>query len=364
MLAEYGLIGWLFLTIIFTYLMWAAYATWVNTTEKGLQEALPRALALSSLLVLLLVSNAGFPWRLATTGALFALSLAILAASDIRLGHAIPLVSRALKWSPRASSLALVATGILSALAIFIAQQAIECESKIVRAIKIALTISQSGKATDPRWGDLKAEMLRLIRDGIAINPHYRKLTPTVADAMANWGDWENASWIWESVSESRPNVVALLANVTRAEIQIGNFPKAEQCLNRAIHIQPDSISLKTLQMMLWARTGREREAGIRAKELLHTQGITQDLVRTAYFLGMSNGDANLAIDAMEVRIKTWPEQAMDGWLKLGNIYASPELHNDEMALQSYRAAIDATEPQYKDSMRALIPRRFHAKLL
>lgn len=363
MLAEYGLIGWLFLTIIFTYLMWAAYVTWVNTTEKGLQEALPRALTLSSLLVLLLVSNAGFPWRLAATGALFALSLAILAASDLRLGHAMPLASRVLKWSPRASSLALVATGILSALAIFIAQQAIECESKIVRAIKIALTISQSGKATDPRWGDLKAEMLQLIREGIAINPHYRKLTPTVADAMANWGDWKNASWIWGSVSESRPNVVALLANVARAEIQIGNFPKAELNLHRAIHIQPDSISLKTLEMLLWVQTGREREAGIRAKELLHAQGITQDLVRTAYYLGMRNRDAALAIEAMKVRITTWPEQAMDGWLKLGNIYASPELHNDEMAIKSYRAALDATEPQYKDSMRALIPRRFHAEL-
>ena len=43
-------------------------------------------MALCSLLTLLMVSNAGFPWRLASTGLIFALSVAILAASDARLG--------------------------------------------------------------------------------------------------------------------------------------------------------------------------------------------------------------------------------------------------------------------------------------
>lgn len=363
LMAEYGLVGWIFLVSIFSYLMWAAYATWANSTEKALQEAIPRALTLSSLLVLLLVSNAGFPWRMATTGALFALSLSVLAASDLRLGQQSPVLWRAIHWQPRFSSWALAATGFLSALAIFIAQQAIECESKIVRAIKIAMTISQSTMPNDPRWGDAKAEMLRLINEGVAINPHYRKLTPIAADAMANWGDWKNATQIWESVSESRPYVVALLANMTRAEMQVGNLSMAEQYLNRAVKLQPQSISLKTLEMMLWVRTGREQEAGIRAKELLHTKGITQDLVRTAYFLGMHNRDAALAIEAMEIRITTWPEQAMDGWLKLGNIYASPEVNDEEKALHSYKAALAATEPQHKDSMRKMIPLRYRTKI-
>ena len=45
-----------------------------------------RAVLLCSLMALLVVSNVGFPWRMASTGALFALCLAGLAASDARLG--------------------------------------------------------------------------------------------------------------------------------------------------------------------------------------------------------------------------------------------------------------------------------------
>jgi hypothetical protein len=39
------------------------------------------------MLMFLIISNAGFPWRMASTGALFALMLAILGASDARLGY-------------------------------------------------------------------------------------------------------------------------------------------------------------------------------------------------------------------------------------------------------------------------------------
>lgn len=71
----------------------------------------------------------------------------------------------------------------------YIAQQAVECEGKIVRAVKIALAVSQSGQPNGPRCQPAKSEMLTLTREGVAINPHYQKLTPMAADAMAQWGD-------------------------------------------------------------------------------------------------------------------------------------------------------------------------------
>ncbi len=69
--------------------------------------------------------------------------------------------------------------------------------------------------------------MLKQLREGIAINPHYRKITPMVADELARWGDWKDATWIWESVLSSRPYVVAILANVARGYASMGEPAKA-----------------------------------------------------------------------------------------------------------------------------------------
>lgn len=251
LVAEYGLVGWLFLLSLVSYLLWAAYRTWSDKTCEGKREAPLRAFTLASLLVFLLVSNAGFPWRLATTGALFALSLSILAASDIRLAAGSSFLSRGMKWRPCYAAWALLATALCTGLGAYIAQQAVACEAKLVQAIKIALTISQSGYPNDPRWGKIKAEMLGLVREGIAINPHYRKLTPIVADALAGWGDWKNATWIWESVLESRPYVVIILANVARGHLQSGNHAKAQEYFDRAMALQPSAPTLVPLQEML-----------------------------------------------------------------------------------------------------------------
>lgn len=363
LLAEYGLTGWLFLLGLLSYLIWATYRTWSDQTDEGKREAPLRAFTLASLLVFLLVSNAGFPWRMASTGALFALSLSILAASDVRLGAYGALLWRPVKWTTRYSLWALCATAICTGLALYIAQQAVECESKLVRAIKIGLTITNSGNPNDPGWGKAKAEMLQLMREGIAINPHYRKLTPMAADAMASWGDWKNATWIWESVLESRPHVVAMLANVSRGYMQAGNLPKAQEYINRAKSLQPTAPSLASLEVMLWSRTGKDKEAVLRAKELLRSGIFDYDLLRTAYFLGMRNRDPELAILALELRIKTWPAQAVDGWLKLGNIYDSAEAKNESKALQAYRAALNASPPPYKSAVLAMIPPTYRARI-
>ena len=261
LVAEYGLVGWLFLLSLVSYLLWAAYRTWSDKTCEGKREAPLRAFTLASLLVFLLVSNAGFPWRLATTGALFALSLSILAASDIRLAAGSSFLSRGMKWRPCYAAWALLATALCTGLGAYIAQQAVACEAKLVQAIKIALTISQSGYPNDPRWGKIKAEMLGLVREGIAINPHYRKLTPIVADALAGWGDWKNATWIWESVLESRPYVVIILANVARGHLQSGNHAKAQEYFDRAMALQPSAPTLVPLQKMLGHQAKEDAQA-------------------------------------------------------------------------------------------------------
>ena len=363
LIAEYGMLGWLVLACLASYLVWSAGKTWLSKSEHALQEAPIRALALASLFMLLLVSNAGFPWRMATTGALFAISLSALGASDIRLGLNRKLGARSAFWSQRLVRICFGTAVISGLVAVYVAQQAIECESKIVRAVKIALTISRSAKPTDPRWDNLKADMLALLREGIAINPHYRKLTPIVADSLASWGDWKNATWIWESVLESRPYVVAVMTNLVRGHLQSGNLNKATELFERVRKLQPTAAGLETLEVMLWSRMGKEQEAAARAKELIRAGTVEPDLLRTAYFIGIRNRDPALAILALEVRIKTWPDQAVDGWLKLGNIYAAPEARNDEKAVESYRSALANARPEHQEQVMALIPAIYRPRL-
>lgn len=363
LLAEYGVVGWLFLLGLLGYLTSAAYRTWADKSQQGQDEALLRALTLSSLLVLLLVSNAGFPWRLATTVALFALCLSVLAASDSRLAGGNSVLTLKVVWVKRHAIWDLCAVAIGTGIALFITQQAILCESKIVRAVKIALSVTQSGTPNDPSWNQAKFEMLGLINEGIVINPHYRKLTPIVADSLASWGDWKNATWIWETILESRPNVVAIMANVARGHIQTGEFTKAQADLDRATKIAPNSPSLPVLQVFLWSRSGKEQEAAARATDLLKAGVIDPDLIRTAYYLGMKIQNPGLAILALELRIKTWPSQAVDGYLKLGDIYNAPEAKDDNKALQAYRAALAATLPPHKSAILTMIPPAHRAKI-
>lgn len=363
LVAEYGVTGWLFFIGLLSYLAWTAYQIWIDKSPEGQQEALPRAFALASLCALLLVSNAGFPWHMATTGALFALGLSLIAIPDIRHSIGRGLLWQELKCKAYCSTWALYATILCISLTIYIGHQAIECERKLVSAIKIGMVISQSGTPNDPVWQPKKLEMLRLLQEGISINPHYRKLTPMAADLLANWGDWKNATWIWESQLESRPHVVAMLVNVARGYIQTGNLTKAQNSLERAKVLQPAAPAVNALEVILWIRMGKDQDAAKRAKELLRSGGADFDLVRSAYFLGMRTKDPALAILALEVLIKTWHNQAVDGWLKLGQIYDTPEAKDQTKAMASYQAAYEAANTDYKSAVLAMIPEIYHARI-
>ncbi|MES2976371.1 MAG: O-antigen ligase family protein [Pseudomonadota bacterium] len=364
LLAEYGLVGWLFLLLLFGYLLRAAWHTLRLRSTEAQADAPYRALALTSLLLLFIVSNAGFAWRMASTGTLFALCLAMLAASDARLGLRGPLLASRLAWKPAVSQSMAVAMMLCLTLAAYITQQAAECESKIVRAVKIALTITQSGDVNNPKWDKNKAEMLKLVREGVAINPHYRKITPMVADELAKWGDWKNAIWIWESVVSSRPYVIAILSNIARGYLQIGNNEKSIEFLERAKKLQPNAPSVRSLDIILLSRTGKEAQALDLTRRYLKDDLYDYDLVSAGYVLAVRAKDWPLAIRAIELRNKGWPAQAVDGWIKIGNIYASTEIKDEAKALDAYKAALAAAPEKDRADIRAKqIPTIYQGKL-
>jgi tetratricopeptide (TPR) repeat protein len=257
----------------------------------------------------------------------------------------------------------LCGTAVCTGLAIYIAQQAIECEAKLVRASKMALSIAASGVPNDPGWAKDKTLLIQLLQQGIAINPHYRKITPMAADALASWGDWKNATWVWESVLASRPYVVVMLANAARGALQAGNIQNAQNYIDRAKQIQANAPSLTSLQVMLWSRTGHESEAMQEAQTLLQGGAVDRDLVQTAYFLGLQHKQPQLAILALEKGIQAWPDRAVDGWLKLGDIYNSALAHDPVKAKNAYQAAFEATAPAYKAMVLNRIPASYRDRL-
>jgi O-antigen ligase len=358
LLAEYGLVGWTFLVLLFAYLLVAAARTWKAATAAEEEEAVWRAMLLCSLLALMVVSSIGFPWRMAATGALFALCLGGLAASDARLGYAGLGSAQSLRWTPLHRQVAVAASVACIALALFITHRAAQSERKIVSAAKIALAVTASGNPADPRWRASREEMLRLVREGVAINPHYRKITPMVADELAKWGDWRNATWIWESVLSSRPHVVAIISNAARGYSSIGQPDKALALLQRAKSIQPRAPSVRSLEVVLLGRAGKEAEAMRLAKEALAANVYDYDLVNALFVLAWRAKDFPLAEQAMQIRLKEWPASRASGQVRLGLMYAGTG-NAPEKARAAFRAGIEAADASERQGLLAQIPEPF-----
>ena len=361
LIAEYGAAGWLVLLGLLSYLIWSAYKTWVNRNAGPQQEILLRTCALLSLLALFVVSCAGFPWRLAATGYLFAANLALLAASDTRLAQKRVFSTRLLR--PQHIQWAFFTMCLCALGAMYVSFQAAACESKLTQAIKISIQIRNSGNPHDQKWEPAKVLLLKLMREGVAINPHYRKLTPIVADALAYWGDWSNAIWIWESVLQSRPQLAGVMANIVRGYVQTGDPLKAQDMIARMRALRPDSITAHSLEVLLWSRNERKLEAASRASVLLHAGLFDRELVQTAYQLGRQLKQPELVITALKAGIRAWPERAVDGWLKLGDFYLSQELKDEDKAIASYRMAFELSPLAYKPAVQAAIPVEYRDRL-
>ena len=362
LVAEYGLAGWLFLLVLGAGLIAAAWRTVRDKTAEGQAEAPWRAVLLCSLLALLIVSNVGFPWRMAATGALFAVCLSALAASDDRIGYRGPFGAGGVRWTPVFSQAGIVASLVALALAAYITQQAALSERKIVRATKLALSISASGDPGNPKWDRRKAELLVLIREGIDINRHYRKITPMVADELARWGDWRNATWIWESVLLSRPYIVVIMSNIARGYASMGNPGKALEYLERAKKIQPSAPAVRSLEVILLSRTGREAEALALARAAIQTNTADYDLLNAAFTLAWRSADFAMAHKAMELRMAGWPDSRALGYLQLGTMEAMAQ-QQPQQALQSFRQAVELTPPAARPGLQGQIPPEYWSQL-
>ncbi|MES2878123.1 MAG: O-antigen ligase family protein [Pseudomonadota bacterium] len=363
LLSEYGvLIGGLFIAVLFAYLLLTAGKTW-RLQGLDLAEAPLRSITLTSLLALLIVSNAGFPWRLASTGALLALCLAILAVSDARLGIRETFFAAPLRWRPSHSHAMLSWLICCIALAAYITQQAAEAERKIVGAIQLGNAAIKLQASGGTQSAERKARWLESIRDGVEINPHYRKLTPMVADQLADSGDWAGAVWIWESIAASRPYVAVIWSNIARAYTQLGENDKAFEALHQWQQLQPDAPGLLALEITLLSRTGREAQSTQLLVNAYEQNQFDFALLQAGYALGLKTHNWSLAIWSLELRNQNWPDKAADGYFRLGEIYAAPELHDNIKALTAFSAGLAAAPENQKENFRSQVPMPYRTQL-
>jgi len=367
LIAEYGLVGWVFLLSLAAYLLDATRRTLLPAAARApvqSQLELPwRAALLASLLALFVVSNVGFAWRMAATGALFALCLGALAASDTRLGWQPSWGTAAIRWKPSAWSGAFAASLAAMGLAIYIATQAALAERNLVRAARLALTIAASPDPASPRWDRGKAEMLRLAREGIDINPHYRKITPIIADEAARWGDWANAAWIWESVLSSRPYVVAVLANTARAHLVLGQTERALAYTERAKRIQPEAPAVRSVEVLLLTQSGEDAKALALGRQAVSDGVADFDMSNAVFVLARRARDFELADRAMRVRLANWPDRRSEGYLDLGLMYAM-ESNESDKAVAAFVKAVEEAPPGQRDAVIEQVPHALRARVL
>ena len=363
LLSEYGVVvGGLCLAFLLAYLAHTAGST-ARLAGNDAFEASSRAVILASFLALLIVSNAGFPWHLATCGALLALGLGALAASDARLKPQKTRLSTGLLMRPhQARAIVVVLLGCM-ATATYITWLAFQAERKLVHAIHLGTFLGQQLPAPAKAEAVRKAEMLTNLREGIAINPHYRKFTAIAAEQLAASGDYANAVWVLETVAASRPHVPAIWYGLAINYAQLGQHERASAALQQVQRLKPDAIDTVTLRMTLLSKAGKDDQAIALVNKLLDARKFDFELLQTGYALGLKTHNQQLAVRSLELFNLTWPQHAADTCFRLGSLYANAVAPDDAKALAAFKQGLAAVPNREKANFIKQIPERFRSQL-
>lgn len=313
LLAEYGLpVGGGSLAVLLAYLLLAARNTWRVSVDAE-PDAPLRAIALCSLLALLVVSLAGFPWRLATTGAFFMLNLALLAGSDARLrlgGDALGQGCWTLSARTRRGITLLLLAG--SVLTVMLTVQAMRAEIHIVRGIQLLNRAMMLRNSDRPGALAAHAQAVDDVHKGIAINQHYRKVVSLAAEQLARLGDWRNAAIVLHSIAASRPHIANVWGNLVLAHTELHEPEAAMAAWHELARLKPDSKRVRALGILMLRRSGQTAEATQQLRAYFAAGVVEYDLVRFALSIGLETRDQALAAQAYRLWVTGWPREAAE----------------------------------------------------
>jgi hypothetical protein len=363
LLSEYGLlVGGLVLAVWLAY--WLKSVGNTRAIEGTHRDEAPlRAITLAGLLALGIVSSAGFPLHLAGCGVLLALCLGTLSGSDARLGNQQAFFVSSMGWQPTFSRAMLLALAACVVLAAYITWQAVEAEHQIVQAVHWSAQASRLAPSNPQASDEAKLRAVQAVRAGIAITPHYRRFTALVAEMLSARGDWVNAVWVLETLTKSRPHVVALWSALATGYSHLGQHPAAMLALQQVKRLKPNALPTVGLEVGLLSRADHDDQATRLLLQHFDQNNFSYDMLEMGYEIGYKTSNWALAIRSLELRNQAWPEQAADGHMRLGKIYAHKDLHNDTQAVVEFQKGMSLVPTNEKDNYRNQVPAEFRQRM-
>lgn len=314
----------------------------------------------SSVVVLLVVSSAGFPLHLAGGTCLLAVTLGSLCAARVSMGmdsfHCIQSTKR-LAW---AASLAL---GCLLVVALGTTYRAGSAEYRLTHAIETLSRLSHTPTmGSSAREENLAAAKVD-IQEAIRMAPHYRKLLSIAGDQLIALGEWSAAVPIWETISTSRPHVPAVWSILALSYSRTHHPELAMGALQEVQRLRPHAIETTVVEIQLLIDAGAFAQAAKLARHGMDTGHLNYDLIQLAYQLGYQVNDLAMSIQAMDLRNQFAPSEAPDGFMRLGKLYADPRINDNKKALAQFALGLQTVPVNDRANYLAQIPERFRLLL-
>ncbi|MDD0813455.1 O-antigen ligase family protein [Curvibacter sp. HBC28] len=334
LIVEYGLVGWAFVLALLALLAQSAWQLLRSVTSSEDSNLAMRLTGVLSLVLLLWVSNLGFPWHLAGTGAFLALNMALMLAPSKSVAET-PIVGPWQAVWPWATAV-LAVLGLLAT--VYGTRQAFIAEDRYMRSIGLLKAAKLLPNPSDPRRKTYMELSLKAGKEAVAINPHYRKLLSQVADEFSNLGDWRNAVWAYELMAASRPNVPVIWANLATGYSYDADHDKAKDALAKAAALKPDAYSVRYATVLVQANAGDVEGAAKKLRSYIEDGGFNVPLVDATLIMARRTGDWDLALKALEGgRVKA-PDQAVRMSLQMAAVYNL--LKQPEKVVLAFRDAL------------------------
>lgn len=362
-IAEYGLIGGVFLVGLIGFLGLSILpSTQLLLSATGRHWSL-RLAAICSLCAALIVSLAGFPWRLAGSGMLFAVAIGVLASTSVSW-RALSLSPTKLHRSTLRTFLFLSFLLTFTSIFLWVSARGVVAEKNLARSLQATLQLAKSTDKSSSTWIQSLKDAAELADRGIQANPHYRKISAEVGDAFARAGDWQQASKVWESVVASRPYVVSILCNLGRSYFEAGRTEEAKEILARAKQLKPEAPAVAGLDLYMLIQENAFDAAHHKAAMYLEKFPRDLWLIQLTLLAANKAADWELMVHSLGKFAEVLPGQIVSIKLQIAEIYADPSRGNSpELALAAYQSALRATNPRLRADLMRHIPGEFHANL-
>ena len=86
-------------------------------------------------------------------------------------------------------------------------------------------------------------------------------------------------------------------------------------------------------------------------------------MLQMGYEIGYKTSNWALAVRALELRNLSWPEQAADGHMRLGKIYANRGVHDDPKALWEFQMGLSLVPVYERENYRSQVPAEFRGRM-